>query len=96
MQYPEQQRIAGNTLDAEVGFRHTGRQPTGADNFKPVLEDIHLNIGGGTVVAMRQGIDHCFTDGFLRQFGTFLPFNVFDDVLDIDFGENPGHYLINH
>jgi len=49
-EHPEQQRIAWDALDAEVGLGHPGRQTARADNFHPVLEDINLYIGSGAVI----------------------------------------------
>ena len=68
VQNAEQERITRNALEAESRLGHAGRQPTRADDFEPILKQVNLNVGGGAVIAMGQGIDHGFPNGLFRQF----------------------------
>ena len=93
------QRIAGNTLDAEVGFRDNGRQPTGADHFIAVLESVRLNICAGTPITVRQGLVNSQRDDIVfllavRDGQSRLTCLLM--VLDIDLGQNPCHQRSNH
>ena len=58
--------------DAQVFFSHAGRQSAWRYDFRPILENADLYIGGATVVPVRYRIHHRFAQSVFRQFQTFL------------------------
>ena len=63
VQHAEQQRIARDALGAQIRFLHPCGQPAWTDDFDPILKDVNLDIRSRAVVAVGNGIRHCFPKG---------------------------------
>ena len=68
VQHVEQQRIARDTLGAQIRFLHPCGQSARTDDFDPVLEDVNLDVRSRAVVAVCNGIRHRFSQSFFGQF----------------------------
>ncbi len=84
VQHPEQKRIAWNTLEAKISLSHARRQTAGTDNFHPILENIDLHIGRGTIIAMGKRVHHRLAQRLFGQFRSLITLDMLDDVLHID------------
>ncbi|RKX43036.1 MAG: hypothetical protein DRP64_08810 [Verrucomicrobia bacterium] len=89
VKHAEQERIAGDALDAEQLGGHSGGKSAGADDFEAILEDIDLYIGVGAVVAVSQCIDDGFAQGGFGEFGSLFACHGFDDEFGVELAEQP-------
>lgn len=69
----EQQRISGNTFVSQCFLFHSGRKSSRRYNFQTILENIDLDIGGGTVIPVDNRVDDRFSKRLCGKLQSFVP-----------------------
>ena len=72
-EHVEQQAVARHARDADGLFAHPGRQSARRHDLQPVVEQVHLHVGRGAVVAVGDGVHQRLADRPFGQLQTLMP-----------------------